>query len=98
MFSGSFNLATIWSAEVDGLAMQGGAGGQAHWLQSVVSRPFERLVETRVRSLVARLRRADVPCECPLIGVDRKWQADRQSGANDPKRAWPCIWQCCFRW
>jgi hypothetical protein len=44
------NLATIWSAEVDGLAMQGGAGGQAHWLQSVVSRPFERLVETRVRS------------------------------------------------
>jgi hypothetical protein len=50
MFGGSFNLATIWSAEVDGLAMQGGAGGQAHWLQSVVSRPFERLVETRVRS------------------------------------------------
>jgi hypothetical protein len=26
MFVGSFNLATIWSAEVDGLAMQGGAG------------------------------------------------------------------------
>jgi hypothetical protein len=50
MFGGSFNPATIWSAEVDGLAMQGGAGGQAHWLQSVVSRPFERLVETRVRS------------------------------------------------
>ena len=35
MFSGSFNLATIWSAEVDGLAMQGGAGGQAHWLQTL---------------------------------------------------------------
>ena len=35
MFGGSFNPATIWSAEVDGLAMQGGAGGQAHWLQAL---------------------------------------------------------------
>jgi hypothetical protein len=30
------------------------------------------------------LRRADVPCECPLIGVDRKWLADRRNDANDP--------------
>ena len=36
---------------------------------------------------MARLRRADVPCECPLIGVNRKWLADRQNDALDPK--WP---------
>jgi hypothetical protein len=35
---------------------------------------------------MARLRRADVPCECPLIGVNRKWLADRQNDANDPFR------------
>jgi hypothetical protein len=35
---------------------------------------------------MARLRRADVPCECPLIGVDRKWLADRQNDAIDPQR------------
>ena len=31
---------------------------------------------------MARLRRADVPCERPLIGVERKWLADRQK--RDP--------------
>jgi hypothetical protein len=35
---------------------------------------------------MARLRRAEVPCECPLIGVDRKGLADRQDDANDPLR------------
>ena len=34
--------------------------------------------------LLARLRRADVPCVCPLIGVNRKWLADGQNDANDP--------------
>jgi hypothetical protein len=34
------------------------------------------------RTLLGRLRRADVPCECPLIGVDRKWLADRQNDAG----------------
>src|SRR5438034_7954908 len=34
--------------------------------------------------LVARLRRADVPCERPLIGEDRKSLADDQNDANDP--------------
>jgi hypothetical protein len=29
---------------------------------------------------------ADVPWECPLIGVVRKWLADRQNDAIDPKR------------
>ena len=33
--------------------------------------------------LLARLRRADVPCVCPLIGVNRKWLADGQNDAND---------------
>jgi hypothetical protein len=36
--------------------------------------------------LSARLRRADVPCECPLIGVDRKRLTGRQNDANDPDR------------
>jgi len=35
---------------------------------------------------LARLRRADAPCECPLIGVDRKRLADRQNDANDTER------------
>ena len=35
---------------------------------------------------LAHLRRADVPCECPLIGVDRKSWADRQNDENGPKR------------
>jgi hypothetical protein len=47
MFGGSFNLATIWSAEVDGLAMRAApvvrpTGCKALFL------PFERVVETRV--------------------------------------------------
>jgi len=32
----------------------------------------------------APLRHANAPCECPLIGVERKWLAMRQTGANDP--------------
>jgi hypothetical protein len=30
---------------------------------------------------------ADVPCECPLIGVDRKWLADRQNDAIEAEVA-----------
>lgn len=26
------------------------------------------------------------PCECPLIGVNRKWLSEGQSDANDPKQ------------
>jgi hypothetical protein len=36
----------------------------------------------------ARLRHADEPQECLLIGVDRKWPADSQSGAIDPLRTY----------
>jgi len=32
---------------------------------------------------LALLRHGDVSCECPLIGVDRKWLTDRQNDAND---------------
>jgi hypothetical protein len=35
--------------------------------------------------LLARLRHADVPCECPLIGVNRKWLVDRQNDGFDPQ-------------
>jgi len=34
----------------------------------------------------ARLRRADVPCECLLIGVELKWAARRQNDEIDPFR------------
>jgi hypothetical protein len=34
------------------------------------------------------LRLADLPCEGPLIGVNRKWLADRQNDANDPFRTY----------
>jgi hypothetical protein len=40
---------------------------------------------------LARLRRADAPCEFPLIGVDRKWLADRQNDANDPSETWALL-------
>jgi hypothetical protein len=50
-----------------------------------VGLPAQRAIAQRFRAL-ARLRHADVPCECPLIGVDRKWLADRQNDANDPSR------------
>ena len=38
------------------------------------------------KSAIGSLRRADAPSECPLIGVDRKWLADRQTDAIDPER------------
>ena len=44
------------------------------------------------KSAIGSLRRADAPSECPLIGVDRKWLADRQTDANDPDRS-----SCGFR-
>jgi hypothetical protein len=42
-----------------------------------------------VRPLLAPLRHADVPCECPLLGVDRKWLVDSQNDAIDPIRSAP---------
>jgi hypothetical protein len=35
---------------------------------------------------LAPLRHADGPCECLLIGADRKWPAEAQDGAFDPER------------
>ena len=35
---------------------------------------------------MAHLRYADEPCECPLIGADRKWRARGQNDANEPQR------------
>ena len=52
-----------------------------------VGLPAQRAIAQRFSAL-ARLKRADVPCECPLIGVDRKWLADRQNDANDPLRTY----------
>jgi len=39
--------------------------------------------------LLARLRHADEPQECLLIGVDRKGPPHGQSDAIDPIRPWP---------
>ena len=44
--------------------------------------------------ILGRLRRADVLCECPLIGVDRKSLADRQNDANDPQQMLICQCWC----
>jgi hypothetical protein len=39
-----------------------------------------------------------VPGERPLIGVDRKWLADRQNDANDATRTFDLIIVCVAGW
>src|SRR5437016_2859037 len=41
--------------------------------------------------MAAHLRRADLPCECRLIGVNRKSFADRQTTRMAPKRTSPGV-------
>jgi hypothetical protein len=66
-------------------------------------RPIRQQTTSATKS--AHLRRADVPCECRLIGVNRKWFADRQNDANDPmygpavrcKRLWSTLVDAVLR-
>jgi hypothetical protein len=37
-----------------------------------------------VRLFMAPLRHANARCECPFVGVERKWSAQDQNDANDP--------------
>jgi hypothetical protein len=48
----------------------------------------DEAIESNVESLLlAPLRHANAPRECPLIGADRKWPAGGQNGAFDPERS-----------